>query len=76
MKPTGNRLLVTRSADLMLTVGKIGFRAEVLKIEHPVRGDDTRAWGPPYAKHIRGDKKDGPGESAYFLSVCLLEQIV
>ena len=43
--------------------------AEVIKIEHPVRGDDTRAWGPPYAKHIRGDKTDSPGESAYFLSV-------
>ena len=47
------------------------FSAEVIKIEHPVRGDDTRAWGPPYAKHIRGDKKDSPGESAYFLSVRL-----
>jgi formyl-CoA transferase len=33
--------------------------ARVIKIEHPVRGDDTRAWGPPF-QH---------GESAYFLSV-------
>lgn len=41
----------------------------MIKIEHPTRGDDTRAWGPPYAKHIRGDKMDGPGESAYFLAV-------
>jgi succinate--hydroxymethylglutarate CoA-transferase len=44
-------------------------RAEIIKIEHPVRGDDTRAWGPPYAKHIRGEKTDGPGESTYFLAV-------
>src|SRR5688500_18449838 len=33
--------------------------ARVIKIEHPVRGDDTRHWGPPFL----GD------ESAYFLSI-------
>lgn len=32
--------------------------ADVLKIEHPERGDDTRGWGPPFVG----------GESAYFLS--------
>ncbi|MCJ1304377.1 hypothetical protein MMC08_007189 [Hypocenomyce scalaris] len=48
-------------------LGDLG--ADVIKIEHPTRGDDTRAWGPPYAKHIRGDKMESPGESAYFLAV-------
>ncbi|KAF2191348.1 CoA-transferase family III [Zopfia rhizophila CBS 207.26] len=48
-------------------LGDLG--AEVIKIEHPVRGDDTRAWGPPYAKYIKGEHSDGPGESAYFLAV-------
>src|SRR3954469_3316561 len=33
--------------------------ARVLKIEQPGRGDDTRAWGPPFLE----------GESAYFLSI-------
>lgn len=33
--------------------------ARVIKVEQPGRGDDTRAWGPPF-QH---------GESAYFLSV-------
>jgi formyl-CoA transferase/CoA:oxalate CoA-transferase len=33
--------------------------ARVIKIEHPDRGDDTRAWGPPFVG----------AESAYFLSI-------
>ncbi len=37
--------------------------ADVIKIEHPKRGDDTRQWGPPWA----GDGTDA--QSAYFLSV-------
>jgi len=34
--------------------------AEVVKVERPGSGDDTREWGPPY---------DGSGVATYFLSV-------
>ena len=38
------------------------YGADVVKVERPGSGDDTRTWGPPWL----GD--DDSGESAYFLS--------
>lgn len=38
--------------------------ADVIKVERPGSGDDTRAWGPPYLKDQEG--KD-TSESAYYL---------
>ncbi|WP_394240448.1 CaiB/BaiF CoA transferase family protein [Halopseudomonas laoshanensis] len=39
--------------------------ADVVKIERPVVGDDTRAWGPPYLKDKQGRDTS---EAAYYLS--------
>ena len=50
-----SRVLAGPFATMVL--GDLG--ADVLKVEHPERGDDTRHWGPPFAG----------GESAYFLSI-------
>lgn len=37
--------------------------AEVIKVERPQQGDDTRAWGPPYMPDENGD---ATSEAAYF----------
>lgn len=41
-----------------MMLGDLG--ADVIKVERPAVGDETRGWGPPF---------DPDGESAYFLSV-------
>ena len=39
--------------------------ADVLKVERPGQGDDTRRWGPPYLRDAQGVDST---ESAYYLS--------
>ena len=44
-------------------LGDLG--ADVIKVERPGIGDDTRSWGPPYVKGVDGEDTT---ESAYYLS--------
>ncbi|MGA3214952.1 MAG: CoA transferase [Acidimicrobiales bacterium] len=50
-----SRVLAGPLATMLL--GDLG--ADVVKVERPGTGDDTRAWGPPYVE----------GESAYYLAI-------
>ncbi|MFD9128077.1 CaiB/BaiF CoA transferase family protein [Kitasatospora sp. NPDC059571] len=50
------RVLAAPYATMLLA----DLGADVVKVEHPAGGDDTRAWGPPYADD---------GQAAYYLSV-------
>jgi crotonobetainyl-CoA:carnitine CoA-transferase CaiB-like acyl-CoA transferase len=40
------------------------FGAEVIKVERPGEGDDTRGWGPPFLTNADGSR----GDAAYYLS--------
>jgi len=42
------------------------FGADIIKVERPGHGDDTRKWGPPYLQSAQGEPLP---ESAYYLSV-------
>ncbi|MFG1932477.1 CaiB/BaiF CoA transferase family protein [Mycobacterium sp. NPDC048908] len=53
------RALAGPHAAMML--GDLG--AEVIKVENPHGGDDTRGWGPPFVDPAHGER-----ESTYFLS--------
>ena len=44
-------------------LGDLG--AEVIKVERPRTGDDTRHWGPPY---LRDQQGENTSEAAYYLS--------
>ncbi|MBU0800405.1 MAG: CoA transferase [Alphaproteobacteria bacterium] len=44
-------------------LGDLG--AEIIKIERPGQGDDTRKWGPPFLKDAEGNDTT---ESAYYLA--------
>lgn len=39
--------------------------AEVIKVERPGNGDDTRAWGPPF---LRDEQGEATSEAAYYLA--------
>lgn len=56
-----SRILAGPSAAQILA----DLGAEVIKVERPGRGDDTRSWGPPWLCDREGRET---GESAYFLS--------
>ena len=54
-----SRILAGPWASQMLA----DFGAQVIKIERPNKGDDTRYWGPPFIKEKTSTQ---PPQAAYF----------
>ena len=73
MKPNAGPLSHIRVLDLSRILaapwaGQVlaDMGAQVVKVERPSVGDDTRAWGPPFLKDADGNNTS---EAAYYLAV-------